>query len=92
MKSLLKKAGKKYYTFVVGKLNVAKLANFMEIDVYVYISCGENTVVDSKEFYRPIVTPYEMEIACNPEQQWTGEYVMEFQQLLPGSTYVFMYC
>ena len=30
---LCSRAGKKFYTFVMGKLNVAKLANFMEIDV-----------------------------------------------------------
>ncbi|KAF9431225.1 Diphthamide biosynthesis protein 2 [Entomortierella beljakovae] len=75
--------GKKAYTFVMGKLNVAKMANFMEIDCFVYVACPENSLIDSKEFYRPIVTPYELEIALSKSREWTGEYVTDFQQLLP---------
>ena len=36
------------YIFSVGKINVAKLANFMEIDIFVLIACPENTLLDSK--------------------------------------------
>lgn len=32
----------------MGKLNVAKMANFMEIDVFVLVACPENTLIDSK--------------------------------------------
>jgi hypothetical protein len=39
LKKVITAAGKKYYTFVVGKLNVAKLANFQEIDVFVLVAC-----------------------------------------------------
>ncbi|XP_022101645.1 2-(3-amino-3-carboxypropyl)histidine synthase subunit 2-like [Acanthaster planci] len=85
LKTLLKKAGKKTYTFVVGKLNVAKLANFMEVDIYVLVSCPENSLIDSSEFYKPVVTPFEMEIACNRAREWTGEYVTDFRQILPGA-------
>ena len=67
-----------------GKLNVAKLANFAEIDVYVLVACPENTLVDSSEFYRPIVTPYELEVACNQAREWTGDYYTDFRELLPG--------
>ncbi|CAH1773767.1 unnamed protein product, partial [Owenia fusiformis] len=81
MKHLCKITGKKTYTFSMGKINVAKLANFLEIDVFVLISCAENTLLDSKEFYKPIVTPYEMELACNENLQWTGEYETDFRQL-----------
>lgn len=84
LKDTIKKAGKKSYTFVVGKLNVPKLANFAEVDVYVVVACAENSLVDSSEFYKPVVTPYEMELACNPEREWTGQCVLEFRELLPG--------
>ncbi|XP_064605968.1 2-(3-amino-3-carboxypropyl)histidine synthase subunit 2-like [Liolophura sinensis] len=86
MKELLKKAGKKTYTFVVGKLNVAKLANFMEVDVFVLLACTESTLIDSSEFYKPVVTPMEMEVACNTNREWTGEYYTDFRQLLPGGS------
>ncbi|KAG0072955.1 Diphthamide biosynthesis protein 2 [Linnemannia elongata] len=83
LKALIESKGKKAYTFVMGKLNVAKMANFMEIDCFVYVACPENTLIDSKEFYRPIVTPYELEIALSKSREWTGDYVTNFQELLP---------
>ena len=87
LKKVLKQSGKKFYTFVIGKINPAKLANFMEIDMFVLIACPENSLIDSKEFYKPIVTPYEMEIACLRERSWTGDYVTDFRDLLPGSDF-----
>ncbi|KAJ2958183.1 hypothetical protein NQZ79_g6205 [Umbelopsis isabellina] len=84
LKKLLSAAGKKSYTFVMGKLNVAKMANFMEIDCYVLVACPENSLIDSKEFYRPIVTPFELEIALSSQKEWTGDYITDFQKLLPG--------
>ncbi len=63
LKKLITGAGKKYYVFVVGKLNVAKLANFQEIDIFVIVACPENTLIDSKQFFKPIVTPFELQLA-----------------------------
>ncbi|KAG0222402.1 putative diphthamide synthesis protein-domain-containing protein [Mortierella sp. GBAus27b] len=83
LKALIESKGKKVYTFVMGKLNVAKMANFMEIDCFVYVACPENSLIDSREFYRPIVTPYELEIALSKSREWSGEYITDFQQLLP---------
>ena len=85
LKDILKKSGKKHYTFVVGKLNVPKLANFMEVDIFVLVACGQSSLLDSKEFYKPVVTPFEMEVACCRE--WSGHYTTDFTQLLPGEIY-----
>lgn len=84
LKETIRRAGKKSYMFAMGKLNVAKLANFLEIDIYVLVACPENSLLDSSEFYRPVVTPFEMEVACNSNREWTGEYVTDFRDLLPG--------
>ncbi|KAH6940787.1 hypothetical protein HPB50_006735 [Hyalomma asiaticum] len=84
LKKLIRNAGKKAYTLVTGKLNVAKLANFQEIDVYVFVACPENTLLDSKEFYRPIVTPFELELALNPSREWSQTYSASFNDILPG--------
>jgi len=84
LESAIRLAGKAVYRFVVGKPNTAKLANFSDIDIFVLIACPENSLIDSKEFFRPIVTPYEMELACNPQRQWTGTCELDFRQLLPG--------
>ncbi|CAL9697721.1 unnamed protein product [Knipowitschia caucasica] len=84
LKEAIHKAGKKCYMFAMGKLNVPKLANFLEIDIYVLVACPENSLIDSTEFYKPVVTPFEMEVACNPNREWTEEYVTDFRHLLPG--------
>ncbi|XP_037528856.1 2-(3-amino-3-carboxypropyl)histidine synthase subunit 2 [Rhipicephalus sanguineus] len=84
LKKLIRNAGKKPYTLVTGKLNVAKLANFQEIDVYVLVACPENTLLDSKEFFRPIVTPFELELALNPSRQWSQTFSASFSDILPG--------
>lgn len=84
LKETIGRAGKKSYTFAMGKLNVPKLANFLEIDVFVLIACPENSLLDSSEFYKPVVTPFEMEVACNKNREWSEEYVTDFHHLLPG--------
>lgn len=48
LKKVIRGSGRKYYTFVMGKLNVAKMANFMEVDCYVLVACPENSLIDSK--------------------------------------------
>ncbi|XP_076840859.1 2-(3-amino-3-carboxypropyl)histidine synthase subunit 2 [Brachyhypopomus gauderio] len=86
LKDCIRKAGKKSYVFAMGKINVPKLANFLEIDVYVLVACPENSLLDSSEFYRPVVTPFEMEVACNKHREWNGEYITDFRDLLPGGS------
>ncbi|KAI8995264.1 diphthamide biosynthesis protein [Trametes punicea] len=93
LRDIIKKAHKKSYTISVGKPNPAKLANFLEIECFVLVACPENSLLDAKarpellpsikpEFLRPIVTPYELEVALRPTQSWTGRYVLDFDQLL----------
>ena len=53
-----------YYTVAVGKLNVPKMVNFLEIDVYVLVACPENSLIESREFFKPVITPFELELAC----------------------------
>ena len=83
--SLLKKANKRYYMFLIGKLNCPKLNNFMEVDMYVMISCNENCLINSKELNKPIVTVYELEIAYNSARLWGREFICDYRQLLEGS-------
>ncbi|KAL6243867.1 Diphthamide biosynthesis protein 2 [Rhinocladiella similis] len=77
-------AGKRSYLFVVGKLNAAKIANFSEIGGWVVIGCWESSLVDSKDFYRPIITPFELDLALQPDDKrvWTGEWRADFESVL----------
>lgn len=85
MKELIKRAGKKSYTLVMGRPNPAKLANFPECDVFVYVSCAQTALLDSKEFLAPVITPFEAVLAFNRGRQWTGEYVVNFQDLIASN-------
>lgn len=70
-------AGKKSYTIVVGKLNPAKLANFAEVDGWVVVGCWESSLVeDDAGFYKPVITPFELDIALagDDKRTWTGEW------------------
>lgn len=77
-------AGKKSYLFVVGKLNAAKVANFSEIGGWVVIGCWESSLVDSTDFWKPVITPYELELAlqADADRVWTGEWRSDYQSLL----------
>lgn len=77
-------AGKKAYTFVVGKVNAAKVANFSEVGGWVVIGCWESSLIESKDFWRPLITPFELEIALQDDTQrvWTGEWSGDFAQIL----------
>ena len=84
VKSQMLDAGKKSYTFVVGKVNVAKIANFSEIGAWVVIGCWESTLIDSKDFWKPVLTPFELELALTKDDEriWTGEWRSNFQSIL----------
>lgn len=84
VKDLIARAGKKAYTFVVGKVNAAKVANFSEVGGWIVIGCWESSLIESKDFWKPIITPFELELALTDEKErlWTGEWNSNFQALL----------
>ncbi|EJP70428.1 diphthamide biosynthesis protein 2 [Beauveria bassiana ARSEF 2860] len=75
LRAKIDKAGKKSYTIVVGKLNPAKLANFAEIEGWVVVGCWESGLIeDDASYWRPVVTPFEMEVALmNVEDRVWGD-------------------
>lgn len=84
VQSVIAAAGKKSYTFVVGKVNAAKVANFSEVGGWVVIGCWESSLIESKDFWRPLITPFELEIALmqDGERVWTGEWNADFGEVL----------
>ncbi|XP_008560628.1 2-(3-amino-3-carboxypropyl)histidine synthase subunit 2 [Microplitis demolitor] len=84
IKSILKRKNIKSYIFSVGKPNPAKLANFAEVDAFVVIACPENEIFDSKDYYKPLCTPFEVELAFNDSREFSTNYCLDFRQLLPG--------
>ena len=83
---------RKVYTISVGKLNPTKLANFLEIDVFVLVACPENSLLDTRDFMRPVVTPWEMMLAVQArggqEVPWTGAYVLDFANVMRDASHM----
>lgn len=87
VRRLCNAAGKKLYVFSIGKLNEAKLSNFAaDIDAFILLSCPFGVVLDSVDFYKPLVNLFEAEIALNPGKQWFAGagWTAEFNTLLNG--------
>ncbi|KAK0654294.1 Diphthamide biosynthesis protein 2 [Lasiodiplodia hormozganensis] len=84
VKEMIAAAGKKSYTFVVGKINAAKVANFSEVGGWVVIGCWESSLIESKDFWKPIITPFELQLTLqdDSERVWTGEWTGDFQAVL----------
>ena len=88
VKDVIARAGKQSYTFVVGKVNAAKVANFSEVGGWVVIGCWESSLFDAKDFWKPIITPFELELALqrDNERLWTGRWTSDFQEVLDLSS------
>ncbi|XP_050521998.1 2-(3-amino-3-carboxypropyl)histidine synthase subunit 2 isoform X2 [Daktulosphaira vitifoliae] len=67
VKSLCKAHNKKSYIFSVGRPNVAKLANFPEVQIFVNITCSEGVIENKKEFMQLIVGIEDIEVALFQE-------------------------
>ncbi|XP_064553049.1 2-(3-amino-3-carboxypropyl)histidine synthase subunit 2 [Drosophila montana] len=85
LQEMAKSRGIKTQLISVGRINPAKLANFLEIDCFVLIGCPFNNMYNSKEYYKPIVSVFEAEMALNPawHMKYPEAYVTDFKQLLP---------
>ena len=70
LKKLIVSKGRKPYLLALGKPNPAKLGNFLEIDVFCLVACPENSLLDNREFMKPIVTPYELLLALDSKSIW----------------------
>lgn len=83
LRQALTRAHKKTYTFAVGKLNPAKLANFTDVGCFVLVACPQTSVIDTRDYFAPVVTPFELLLALAPgEPAWTGDYALDFERLL----------
>ena len=66
-----------YITVLMSEIKPAKLAKFEGIDVWVQVSCPRLSIDWSGAFDRPILTPYELNVALG-EIAWQAVYPMDF--------------
>lgn len=77
LQTLILAANKRYYTFVMGRLNEAKLCNFPEVDLFCFISNDDTARIPPKTFHAPVVTPYELELGLGA-QEWASMYSTDY--------------
>uniref|UniRef100_A0AC34GI12 2-(3-amino-3-carboxypropyl)histidine synthase subunit 2 n=1 Tax=Panagrolaimus sp. ES5 TaxID=591445 RepID=A0AC34GI12_9BILA len=71
IRKICKEANKKLYVLSIGKVNEPKLSNFAtDIDAFILLSCPFGIILDSSDFFKPIVSLFEAEIALNPSKEW----------------------
>ena len=63
---------------MINNITEAKLGNFPDIEVFVILSCPNHSIYTEKEFYRLIITPYELELALDSERKWENSVVLDF--------------
>ena len=83
LRDSLRQAHKSSYTFAVGKVNEAKLANFADIECFVLVACPEHSMLDNeRDLPLPVVTPLELDVALG-NVEW-GEYKLDYREYLLG--------
>lgn len=91
LRNLTQAAGKRSYVLALGRPTPPKLANFPEMDVFVLLACplGALSPQPSGSFFRPVLTPCELEAACNPAWPPPGlaPHLTHYDDLLPGSPF-----
>jgi diphthamide biosynthesis protein 2 len=60
-----------WYLLNVGKPTPTKLANFPEIEVFIFIGCPEGAFLDSKDYMKPVLTLAELELALDSNLYFT---------------------
>ena len=87
LKARIHDAGKSSYSFAVGKINPAKLANFAEIECFVLVACREHSLLDDeREYPVPVITPLELEVALGTLEWGAQAYSLDCQDVLQMGT------
>lgn len=81
LETLLRRAGRHSYRFVIGRLTPEKLGNFPEVEIYVSLASPEHFPFNTRDFYVPIASPFELEVALGA-REWTGDYITDLEELL----------
>jgi len=50
--------------------------------MFVLVAGAEHSLIDSRGYFRPIITPFELEMALVSGKEWTLDYVLDFATLL----------
>lgn len=77
LRTKLDQHSRPHMTVLMSEIKPAKLAKFVGIDVWVQVACPRLSIDWSGAFDRPILTPYELNVALG-EIAWQQIYPMDF--------------
>ena len=83
LQKIIQDSNRTAYSFAVGKINPAKLANFAEIETFVIVASPEHSLLDNeREYPIPVITPMELEIALDNLQWGMQAYNLDCQEVM----------
>ena len=83
LKITLKSSKKKVYTFLLGKITLEKLSNFVEyIDCFILVACPFSSFYDFKTLMKPLVSPLDIKIAFDERYKWDLRYSYDTNYIL----------
>lgn len=50
------------------------------------MTCPESSLIDSRDYFKPIVTPFEVDLAFNAGRAYSTYHAIDFKQILPGGS------
>jgi 2-(3-amino-3-carboxypropyl)histidine synthase len=59
----LRECGKEYVVFLISEMNPAKMALLKDADAFAQIACPRLSIDWGEDFQKPVLTPYEAEVA-----------------------------
>ena len=79
LEARLKAKGLKYVVFLISEMNPAKMALLKGADAFVQIACPRLSIDWGEDFTKPVLTPYECEVALGFATPW-----WELEVVAPG--------
>ena len=79
LEARLKAKGLKYVVFLISEMNPAKMALLKGADAFVQIACPRLSIDWGEDFTKPVLTPYECEVALGFATPW-----WELEGVAPG--------
>jgi 2-(3-amino-3-carboxypropyl)histidine synthase len=84
LQGILKSKGKVVIPFLMAEINPEKLKKISKIECWVQVACPRLSIDWSAGFSKPILTPYELEVAME-STEWRKVYPMDYYSADGGS-------
>jgi len=68
--ALMRAKGREFVVFLISEMNPAKMAALHGVDAFVQIACPRLSIDWGEDFHRPVLTPYEAEVALETASPW----------------------